>query len=158
MMNVEMTSRRSKPHRVFPDGLILVLEALVALSAIPAGLLLAVKPDGSLIGLPTEILRGSPFPSFLVPGLVLALIVGGSSFTALVAVLIRHPRGRTVALGSGLLLIGWIAMQVILIGYQGFLQPLLLSIGILIVILSRVREKRVDKWFSVFVSSFVRIL
>jgi hypothetical protein len=108
----------------------LVLLAFMSLNALPAGILLILRPDGSLIGLPPSLLAGSPFPDFLVPGLVLAFAVGGASLLAFLLVLFRHPYARRAVLLAGLIQIGWISCQVAFIGYQGFLQPLILGLGL----------------------------
>ena len=68
-------------------------------------------------GIPVEPLAGSPFHDSFVPSLVLLLIVGGSLLTAAIAVLTRARIARTAALAAGVILIGWIAVQMAIIGY-----------------------------------------
>lgn len=102
----------------------------MSLNSIPAGLLLVLRPDGSFIGLPPSLLSGTPFADFLVPGLALSFAVGGSSLAAFLLVLVRRPFARTATLLAGAIQIGWIACQVAFIGYQGFLQPLILVLGL----------------------------
>ncbi|HLI56018.1 MAG TPA: hypothetical protein VKY26_03190, partial [Actinomycetota bacterium] len=60
------------------------LELFTGLAAVTGGVLLMVKPDGSLLQARTSALAGSPFHDWLLPGLLLALLVGvGFTVTAL---------------------------------------------------------------------------
>ena len=53
-----------------------ILQCFVAVMAVPAGLSLILEPDGSGIGLPTDILQTSPFRDYLIPGLFLFVFNG----------------------------------------------------------------------------------
>jgi hypothetical protein len=48
----------------------------LGISALSSGILLILKPDGSLLKLPLYTIAGSPFMNFFIPGLVLAIFVG----------------------------------------------------------------------------------
>ena len=115
--------------------LILALEGFIAFTAIPAGLLLAIRTDGFLLGLPVELLARSPFRYYLIPGLVLAIVVGGGSALAASAAWRRHDLAPLLVRVSGLVIAGWISLQIFFIGYQGFLQPFIFLIGALLCIL-----------------------
>jgi hypothetical protein len=82
-----------------------------------AGLLLAVALPavaggiGLLTGViepPAEDLADTPFDSYVIPGVLLAVVVGGSSAIAAAAVWRRHRLGPAVALVAGLGLMIWI--------------------------------------------------
>ncbi len=47
----------------------------------------------------------------------------GCLLWAAVVVLTRHDAARTVALISGLVVLGWIGVQVAIIGYVSWMQP-----------------------------------
>lgn len=64
------------------------------------------------------------------------LCVGGAFAGAAVAVLARHPLAPTIAAGSGVLVILWIAAQVSIIGYVSPLQPIRAAAGVSIVTLA----------------------
>lgn len=74
-------------------------------------------------GVPTEWLAGSPFSSYFVPGLVLFVVVGGSLTMATIAVFARWRSSRVVALGAGSIVLAWLAVQVSIIGFVSWMQP-----------------------------------
>ncbi|MEZ4234567.1 MAG: hypothetical protein R3C15_13455 [Thermoleophilia bacterium] len=75
---------------------------------------------------PRDWLDGTPFRDYRVPSLVLLVAVGGSMAVAAALALAAWPRaGAWAAAGAGVVLLGWIAAQVALIGYRSFLQPLM---------------------------------
>jgi hypothetical protein len=110
-----------------------ILDLFVGLNAVVAGALLAARPSGALLGMSRDVLRGSPFETFLIPGLVLALIVGGSLLLGGVLSLRRHALGEFVSLAGGVVLAGWISVQVALIGYLSLLQPIMFGSGLVII-------------------------
>lgn len=118
------------------------LELLVAASAIPAGVGLMIAPDGSAIGLPPSLIYDTPFPNFFVPGLLLALFVGGSSLVAAYLVWRAHRRSPIASLAAGGILFGWIVTQLGLIGYVSVLQPLYALIAVAIIALTMMSFRR----------------
>jgi hypothetical protein len=126
---------------------LVTLELVVAVAAVGGGLLLLVEPSGRLIGMSTAALQGSRFPNYLVPGLFLLVVIGGGLFAAMLAQLRRQ---RTAALGSvaaGVGLVGWIAVQVAIIGFLHPLQAIVFFFGIAIVILSLIDARgRSSAW------------
>ena len=75
------TSGTSSP-RLRARRLLVPVELLTGGSALLCGGLLAIRPDGSLIGLPTRVLVGSPFVDWRLPGLLLCGLVGAGYLTA----------------------------------------------------------------------------
>jgi hypothetical protein len=51
--------------------LAIVLEILLGIGAVGGGSMFILAPDGHLLGMPLKMLAGTPFHSFLVPGLLL---------------------------------------------------------------------------------------
>lgn len=109
--------------------LLAAIGLFLAVGAIPVGVGLAVRPDGSLVGLPLSLLAGTPFPDFRIPGLVLASIVGGSALASAVLAARNAPSAPRAALLTGALVVGWIAVQVSLIGLVSPLQPVIGGLG-----------------------------
>lgn len=108
--------------------LVLWLCVFTGLTAIAGGVALITSP-GSPEGPPSALLEGTPFQSFLVPGLLLALVVGLGSLAA-AALEARHIEGSEVAVsiaGAGLMV--WIITQLALIRTVSWLQLLYFLIG-----------------------------
>ncbi len=53
-----------------------IIQLFVALGAIPAGYSLIAEPDGSGLGMSLNLLSGSPFNDFFIPGLCLFIVNG----------------------------------------------------------------------------------
>ena len=86
---------------------------------------------------PVEWLRGSPFNSYLIPGLLLFIVIGGWALLAAIFVWRRDTRARKLAFGCGIILMAWLVIQVSIIGYVSWMQPATALAGILILFLSR---------------------
>ncbi len=52
------------------------LEIFLGIGALFGGIQFILAPDGHLLGVPLSMLAGTPFQSFLVPGLLLFTLVG----------------------------------------------------------------------------------
>jgi hypothetical protein len=125
------------------------LACFEVLSALPYGFALAIDPTGDLVSMPTEMLVGSPFNDFRIPGLILLLVLGLGALLLAYA-LHRAPawtlastlnpfKSRhwvwlaTIAYGSALMI--WIATEVIMIGFDSWLQPFHFGIGLAFAVL-----------------------
>ena len=76
---------------------------------------------------PTQWLSGTPFHDYVMPGVILAAVVGGSQVAAAVAAWRRHRHAKAFSLGAALILLGWIVTQLAMIGYVAILQPIVLA-------------------------------
>jgi hypothetical protein len=108
------------------------LLALVALNAAGGGWYGLSGAEG----IPTEWLRGSPFRTYVGPSLILLLVVGGSSLAAAIAVLLRRPSAVVLATSAGVILLGWIAVQLTILGYVSWMQPAAAAAGVIILALT----------------------
>lgn len=108
-----------------------ILFLVTGLAAVIGGGLLVVRPDGGWLGLSRALLDPTPFGSFLVPGLVLALVVGGLQVAAGLAIAQRRSNDVRLALVAALVLAGWIAVQAVMLGVVIWLQPLFFLVAIL---------------------------
>jgi hypothetical protein len=94
-------------------GGLIALLLLVAATAIGGGIALAVGLEGGRF--PLSWLAGTPFADYVAPGLILAGVVGGSAAAATITLVRRSPIGPRVSLMAGVLLMGWIAGEIILV-------------------------------------------
>lgn len=100
----------------------MALQAAVGLSAFAGGAALVLgsasgwAPDG--LAMPRGYLAGSGFTSYLVPGLVLAVVVGGTHVAAAVATLVRSRWAVLLGAVAAFGLLIWIFVQMAVIPYS----------------------------------------
>jgi hypothetical protein len=111
---------------------LVITEAFVALSALVAGEMFVAEPSGRLMGMTEVTLARSPFRNYLVPGIVLFMVVGGTQAVAAWAEMRRWPRAGWLSVVAGAVLAGWIAVQVAMIGLGHPMQPSLFVAGVVI--------------------------
>jgi peptidoglycan/LPS O-acetylase OafA/YrhL len=87
-------------------------------------------------GIPRDWLRGSPFPDYILPSLILVVIVGGSFLLAAVAVFARWRHDRRLAVAAAVIVLAWLASEVAIIGYVSWMQPATAVAGALILALA----------------------
>ena len=104
---------------------------------------------GGGVVFPAEWLIGTPFTAYTVPALILGLVVGGSALVAGLLLLLRHPLAPVAALGAGLIQVGWIVGEVLLVGSEpGImlnLQVLYLVAGTSLAVLAGDLRRRTDR-------------
>lgn len=120
------------PRRKLPATLrwLSAIDLFVAVTAIFGGVTLFTDPSGRSLGLPVSLLERSPFETYLIPGLVLAVLVGGFALFAGVAHLVRWRFAGQASLFAGLVLVGWIVVQVLLTRELHWLHGLYFGIGV----------------------------
>jgi len=90
-----------------------------------------------LLEFPDRLARRLPFGSLVFGGVALAVVVA-LPYSALAAVAWRGDRRLSLAsFASGLLLIGWLAVEVVVVREFSFLQPTMGSVGVAFVLMSR---------------------
>jgi len=104
-----------------------MLHAVVALNAIGGGIYGLAGAEG----VPLAWLEGTPFESYRVPSVILLVVVGGLHGAASVFVWRQLARAHALSLVAGIVLVGWIAVQVAMLGFVSWLQP---AVGVAAVI------------------------
>jgi hypothetical protein len=111
----------------------LVVTAFVALTALAGGLALtlgALVPSlATVLSPPPAYLADTPFTSYLLPGLVLAIVVGGTHAIAFTLVLRRHPWDDLASAAASFAVLIWIFIQMIYIPFS-FLQAVYFVAGV----------------------------
>jgi hypothetical protein len=63
-------------------------------------------------------------------------VVGGSLGSAAFAVLVDVPRARLAALAASVVVLGWLVVQVAIIGWVSWLQPITAAAGVAVLALA----------------------
>ena len=114
---------------------VVVVDLFEAVSAFLGAVGLVV----GFMNIPVSVLDGTPFTDFTVPALLLGLVVGGSALVAAI-IAVFGPR-RFDALTSavaGCITVGWLTIEIAMIGLQSWAQVVWLLVGLVMVGLAAV--------------------
>lgn len=110
-----------------------IMISFLAVTATFSGLILIFNPDGSLLGLPWNLLEDTPFKTYRDPGILLAIIVGGTNLLAVFLNMLGHPARYNWAMAGGFMACGWIIGQILIINTLHWMHFVYLITGILII-------------------------
>jgi len=79
-------------------------------------------------GMSTRYLEGSAFSTFTIPGLALAVLVGGASGFAAFSVWRHTDRALSMSLFASLVLAGWFVVQLAAVGLISWMQPFFIAL------------------------------
>jgi hypothetical protein len=102
------------------------------IAAIPVGLMLMSDGSGASIGLPAEWIEGSPFGSYLIPGLYLFAMNGVGMIVLAGLIVLAHWTAPWLMAVLGVGLIVWILVQLVVMPETMFLQWIFLATGLLL--------------------------
>ncbi len=123
----------------------IALLVFLGLSAIAGAVPLILYPTGAPWGfMSLEMLRYSPFHSFLIPGLILLLANGVMSLLVLYLAVQRRPGYGWWVAFQGCVLAGWIVVEVIMLRLIMWAHYLYLAVGLALIVsgIALIREKR----------------
>ena len=112
----------------------MVLEVFLGVGALGGGGALVLGSRGEIIPLPLSALNGSPFETYLVPGLILFCALGLGPLAAALLAWHRHPQAPIATLVVGFALLIWMAVEIAIVGYSNDppLQPFYVLLGAVI--------------------------
>jgi hypothetical protein len=113
-------------------GTLITLEAALALCAFGGAAYLVLRPHDAM---PADLLARTPFGSWVWPGLVLALAVAVPAAATALGGVLRRAWAHVAHPLVGLVLVGWIVVQVAVIGFVAGLQPIMAVCGLVIAVL-----------------------
>jgi hypothetical protein len=105
---------------------------LTAINAAVAGVLFIIDPSGHGMGMNVSYIKDSPFNSYLIPGIVLLIVNGLLNFIAAYFVFKERPFASLWVIAQGILLIGWIVIQVIMVKDISMLHIIMFTIGMIL--------------------------
>lgn len=109
-----------------------ILMALIlfqGISGIFGGGALILDPGGAILQMPLSMLEGSPFETFLVPGIILFLVLGIFPATIFFGLWRRKRWAWMGAMFIGPALLAWIGVEIAIVGYHSE-PPLQLVYGL----------------------------
>lgn len=129
---LKMSSQKQRQWSFLVLG---VLQGLIGVGAVSGGLLFIIDPTGKMLGIPPELLQGSPFPDYFIPGLFLFLVNGLGSLLGGSLTLLRYRHAGELAIALGIILMAWIVIQVLIINHVHWLHYLYFALGLLELVL-----------------------
>ena len=107
---------------------LIAVELFLALNAV-AG---AVYAFGGAEGVKREWLDGTPFNDYVIPGVILLVIVGGSLAAAATVLLRRVPNAWAFSVAAGAVVISWLIVETLMIGLVSWMQPTTFAVALVI--------------------------
>jgi len=144
-----------KPIYFFRNLLIFLL-GFLSLGAFYGGIVLIISPDGSIFGMPLELLNNSPFKNYLIPGIILLATFGifpvyviyglfkkpDNKFFNHLNLLYDYHFAWTFAVYLGIAQIIWINIQTLMLNSVGIIHTIYAGLGILIVCIALLPQTR----------------
>jgi len=121
----------NKYLKIFSAALLLIN----SFGALFGGWKLFSRPDGSGLGIPLEVLKFSPFTDYFIPGIILFIVNGIFGLFVFALLFFRSDKYPLLLFIQGVLLSGWIIIQVVMLRAFDVLHGIFLAIGILMILL-----------------------
>ena len=102
-------------------------------------------PTGADLKIPLTYLEHSPFNNFLVPGIVLFTINGLFGLLTLLWTVFERKKYAWLIIIQGILLIGWIIVQMIMLREIYYLQFIFGGIGLVLLLIGITLNRRVNE-------------
>jgi len=119
MFHIRYHATRHAPTRPWIRNSLGWLLAFGALNAFAGGYYGLAGAEG----VPREWLDGTPFKDYFYPSLILLVVVGGSCLVAAAAVFAQLRIGRIAAFAAAAVLLIWLAVELLMLGYVSWMQP-----------------------------------
>jgi hypothetical protein len=118
-----------------------LLLLLNGMGALYGGWSLINHPDGSHIQLSMHWLEHTPFRDYLIPGIILFIANGIFSLVVVTSILFRWQNSFQFVTAQGLILMGWIIVQMLLIQTIHFLHIILGTMGLFLIVIGRLLKR-----------------
>ena len=120
------------------------LQLFIGITAVLGGFGLVSDPSGVTAKTPLEWLKNSPFENYLVPGLILIIVIGGSHLFGGVFSFSSSSFSPIITATCGIVLVLFMSMEIWFIGLRNLMQPLYLVLGAILVFLC-LKQRRLMK-------------
>ena len=128
-MHIEIAPHSQQIERPSYVWVVVILEVLTGVFATPVGWSFIQDPTGRALGIPQGWIEGTPFGSYLIPGIYL-IAMNGAAMLALAALTVRRSwiaPWLTGTLGVGMII--WIAVEIVTLPETMILTWVFLAIG-----------------------------
>jgi hypothetical protein len=131
-----MNKNKSRPISIYT---LMTLILFQGLSGLYGGGALVMDPTGGILKMPLSLLDGSPFDTYMIPGIILFLVLGVFPLIILFGLIQRKVWAWTGAVLVSVTLIIWIGVEIAMIGYHSDppLQLIYGSVGIILLVLTQ---------------------
>lgn len=119
----------------------IALLLLTGLNAVFAGYLLISDPTGKGMDMTTDILKHSPFSSFLIPGMILFWVLGISNIIVAVLTVKKQGNYALLVIAEGAVLLGWLLVQMFLLQTANGLHLIMGIIAVALILAGFVIKK-----------------
>lgn len=99
------------------------------ISGLFGGFALVWDPTGGILRMPLSLLDGSPFNTYLIPGIILLLVLGIFPMVVFLGLWRRKPWSLSAAFLVSIALLVWIGVEIMMVGYHSD-PPLQLIYGL----------------------------
>jgi len=124
----------TQKHTSYSLYTLIILMLFQGISGLIGGIALVIDPSGELLQMPLSMLEGSPFDTFLIPGIILLTILGIFPMCVVYGLWVRLNWAWMGSLLVSAALIIWIGVEIWMVGYHTE-PPLQLIYGLLGLIL-----------------------
>ena len=120
----------TQKHTFYSFYTLIILMLFQGISGLIGGITLVIDPSGELLQMPLSTLEGSPFETFLIPGIILLTILGIFPMIVFYGLWKNLKRAWMGSLLVSAALIIWISVEIWVVGYHHE-PPLQLIYGLL---------------------------
>jgi hypothetical protein len=133
-----------RPVAVVPLSrpILIYLELLAAMAALYGGI--GLIADNAL-GITEEWLQGTPFNSWVLPGVFLLVVVAAPMLAAAAAEVTERTWAYGASMLAGAAEVSWILAQWMIIREFFFLQPIMLAVGVAVMALAHRAHGRIAR-------------
>ena len=115
------------------------------IAACYGGLNLMLHPDGSTMHITTKWLQTTPFNDYFIPGTILFIANGICSLLVFIALIIKKPNYAGFAMIQGVILTGWILIQIVMLQFVEPLHLFMVGVGVVLIIAGGLRNYLYDE-------------
>src|SRR5512135_1177991 len=112
-----------------------VLLAFLGITAIAGSIPMLLHPEGNELLLPLDLLRYSPFESYMIPGLLLLTTNGLLALLVMWLVLRRQAFYGEWASFQGCVLLGWLVIECLMLRLVMWLHYLYGAVGVALIVM-----------------------